>query len=197
MADTTAPESLAVLRRRQGRREEWVLQTKLAELLTQYLDPRSTFWSGVENAPRGAKAGHFQRRRGVRPGLPDLLVLHDGRLLGLELKSKRGVPSAAQRAVALEIKSAGGRWYLARSVKAALTALTLEGVVFRRRWRAAAQLAPWEGPFPDAAQRMPQHPRVAAERRAAQRRWRARQAARRAAQPSPIIPAPEPSDARA
>lgn len=196
MAGGAAPGSLAVQRRRQSRREEWVLQTKLAERLARYLDPRTTFWSGVENAPRGAKAGHFQRLRGVRSGLADVLVLHDGKLVCIELKSKRGVPSAAQRAVSLEIKAAGGRWWLARSVKAALTALAREGVPLGR-WRPPVRLQDWEGPFSDPQARLPQHPRVAAERRAAQQRCRARQRAReiarRAEQPSPATLDPQPA----
>ena len=58
-------------------------------------------------------------------------------------------------------------------------ALHLSGVVFRRRWK-PPRLKPWEGPFADPTQRLPQAPDVAALRRAARRRWRARQRARAA-----------------
>ena len=50
-------------------------------------------------------------------------------------------------------------------------AMHLSGVVFRRRWK-PPRLKPWEGPFADPAQRLPQAPDVAARRRAARRRWR-------------------------
>jgi hypothetical protein len=69
---------------------------------------------------------------------------------------------------------------MARSARAALMALHLSGVVFRRKWK-LPRLKPWEGPFADPHQRLPQAPDVAARRRAARRRWRARQRVREAA----------------
>ena len=59
-------------------------------------------------------------------------------------------------------------------------ALHLSGVVFRRQWK-PPRLEPWEGPFADPTQRLPQAPDVAARRRAARRRWRVRQRVREAA----------------
>jgi len=44
------------------------------------------------------------------------------------------------------------------------------------------QLRPWEGPFADPTRRLPQAPEVAAQRRAAQQRWRERQRVRVAAE---------------
>jgi hypothetical protein len=61
----------------------------------------------------------------------------------------------------------GGR----REARAALMALHLSGVVFRRRWK-APRLKPWEGPFADPTRRLPRAPNVAARRR-----WLARQRA--------------------
>jgi hypothetical protein len=49
--------------------------------------------------------------------------------------------------------------------------------VFRRKWE-PPHLQPWEGPFADPTQRLPQHPKVAAERQEAKRRYRLRQAMR-------------------
>jgi hypothetical protein len=43
------------------------------------------------------------------------------------------------------------------------------------------RLKPWEGPFADPRRRLPQAPDVAAQRRAARRRWRMRARAREAA----------------
>jgi hypothetical protein len=62
---------------------------------------------------------------------------------------------------------------MARSARAAMMALHLEGVVFRRNWK-PPRLRPWEGPFVGTEKRLPQHPQVANERRAARRRWRER-----------------------
>jgi hypothetical protein len=75
---------------------------------------------------------------------------------------------------------AGVTWWMARSARAALMALHLSGVVFRRRWK-PPRLKPWEGPFADPTQRLPRAPDVAAQRRAARQRWRERQRIRVAA----------------
>jgi hypothetical protein len=54
-----------------------------------------------------------------------------------------------------------------------VTAVYRSGVPFRCR-REPPRLEPWEGPFPDPTQRLPQHPEVAAERREVARRYRLR-----------------------
>jgi hypothetical protein len=182
MTDSGAAGSLAVQRRREGRHEEFAEQTRLVEMLQELLDP-CTFFSSLENRPRSRLAGVFQRRRHVRAGLPDLMVLHNAKAVFIELKSKRGVPSAAQKQICAELRAAGADWYLARSALAALTALHRSGVAFCRPWKPPL-LQAWEGPFTftNLNERLPQHPQVSVERREAQRAWRERQRARKAAQ---------------
>jgi hypothetical protein len=178
-----AAGSFAALRRRESRRQEWTEQIKLAEMLHKYLTAADTFWTSLENKPISRLSGLFQKRRGVRSGLPDVLVIWRGRPIFVELKSRAGVASKVQKRVRSEMLPAGADWWLARSARAALMALHLSGVVFRRRWK-PPRLQPWEGPFADPDRRLPQAPDVAARRRAARRRWRLRQraaAAQRAA----------------
>jgi hypothetical protein len=174
MTESAAPESLAVQRRRESRRQEWSEQTKLAALLAKYLDPESTFWTSLENKPISRVSGMFQKRRGVRSGLPDVLVISRGKSIFVELKSRRGVASKAQKQIRLEMLPVGATWWMARSARAAMMALHLSGVVFRRKWK-PPRLKPWEGPFADPNERLPQAPDVAARRRAAGRRSRERQ----------------------
>jgi len=107
----------------------------------------------------------------VRSGLPNVLALYRGKLIFIELKSRRGVASEAQKQIRLELLPCGATWWLARSARAALMALHLEGVIFRRKWK-PPRLKPWEGPFVDPTRRLPQALEVAADRRAARRRWR-------------------------
>ena len=71
MTDSARAESLAVRRRRESRRQEWAEQTKLAEMLDKYLNPADTFWTSLENKPISLLSGLFQKRRGVRSGIPD------------------------------------------------------------------------------------------------------------------------------
>jgi hypothetical protein len=182
MTDNEAAESLAVQRRRLSRLEEFAEQVRLVEQLQELLDPGVVFFSALENRPRSALAGLLQKRRGVRAGLPDLMIIVNWRPpVFIEMKSKRGVPSAAQRRVFAELRAAGADVYLARTSAAALEALRRSNVPFRRPWE-PPELQPWEGPFAfaDSDQHLPQEPGVRAERRAAQRRWRERQRARRA-----------------
>lgn len=184
MADNPAAQAYATAQRRKSGREEFATQAKLAELLAMYVDPATTFWSGLENKPRSRLSGLLQKRRGVKAGLTDVLVIYRDPERGvvkpifLELKSRRGVASEAQKKIRTELLASGAAWWLARSASAALQALRLEGVVFRYPWEPAEELEAWEGPFADPTQRLPQHPEVAAERAAARRRWRERQASR-------------------
>ena len=177
---SAAAGSFAAQRRRESRHQEWSEQTKLAALLAKYLDPESTFWTSPENKPISRVSGMFQKRRGVRSGLPDVLVISRGKPIFVELKSRGGVASKTQKQIRLEMLPVGATWWMARSARAAMMALHLSGVVFRRRWK-PPRLQPWEGPFADPTRRLPQAPDVAARRRAARRRSRERQRASKAA----------------
>jgi hypothetical protein len=184
MLESIQVESLAVQRRRESRREEWEEHTRLAGLLIEYLDPGTTFWTSLENKPLSPVSGMFQKLRGVRSGLPDVVVLHrhgtSTIVIFIELKSRRGKVSHTQKQVRAEMLPANAKWWLARTARAALMALHLSGVVFRRKWR-LPRLDPWEGPFADPTQPMPVPPDVAAEWRDGRRWRRARQRERIAA----------------
>jgi hypothetical protein len=177
MPESAAVETLAVRRRRESRREEWTEHTRLAALLDKYLDPAFTFWTSLENKPLSMLSGLFQKRRGVRSGLPDVLVLfrraRGTLVIFIELKSRRGRVSPVQKQVRAEMLPTGALWWMARSARAALTAVHLSGVPFRRKWK-PLNLKAWEGPFADPTRRLPQHPVVAAERREEKQRYRLR-----------------------
>jgi len=108
MVKSATPTSLAVRRRRESRSEEWREHIRLAELLAEYLDPACTFWTSLENKPISAVTGMFQKMRGVRRGLPDVLVIYrDGArlcVIFIELKSRRGVASKAQKQIRSDSK---------------------------------------------------------------------------------------------
>src|SRR6516165_11524878 len=180
MTDSGPIASLAVQRQRLSRREEFAAQVRLAAMLAEHLDPTCTYWTSLENKPRSPMGGVFQRMRGCRPGIPDLVVIQQqpGSVLivFVELKSRRGVASKAQKQARAEMLPAGAVWIMARSARAAMVGLYRAGIRFRRPWE-PPPLESWEGPFDDPHQRLPQHPEVAAQRRAAQRAWRERQRA--------------------
>jgi len=164
-------------RRRKYRRQEWIEQMKLAQLLAKYLDPATTFWTSLENKPSSRLNGVLQKKRGVRSGLPDVMVVFSRRPVFVEVKSRAGIASKAQKQVRDELLTAGCEWWMCRSARAALTALRRSGVEFRRPWK-PSKLRAWEGPFADPTKRLPQAPDVAAHRREVTRRWRERMRAR-------------------
>ncbi len=170
------PGEFAQRERRKYRREEWAEQTKLAQLLTKYLDPATTFWTVLENKPRSLLSGLLQKKRGMRSGLPDVMVIC-WKVVFIEVKSRSGRASRAQKRVREELTAVGCVWWMARSARAALMALHRSGVPFRRPWK-LPEVKPWEGPFDGSEKRLPQHPAIAARQREYARRWRERKRAR-------------------
>ena len=62
----------------------------------------------------------MRKKRGVKPGVPDILILYRGKLIAIELKSRRGQCSWSQRAVRERLLRAGARWWVCRSANAAM-----------------------------------------------------------------------------
>jgi hypothetical protein len=171
-----------------ARREEWQQQVKLSALLDKWLDPASTFATATDPVAASAMAGAMRRKRGVKAGVPDTLVVHRRKrsgckLITIEMKSPGGRCSASQRTAREALLRAGAQWWECRSAHAAMWALTKSGVKFRvivredgttERWQ-QPRLAPWEVPRRDPAEPRPNAPDVAARRQAVRQRWLARQ----------------------
>jgi len=111
-------------------------------------------------------SGAMRKKRGVKPGLPDTLVLHRGKLVTLELKSQQGQCSRPQRLVRERLLRAGAQWWVARSARAAMWALRKSGVTFRTAsnddgtlecWQ-QPKLSAWEVPKRNPHERRPRAP---------------------------------------
>jgi len=85
----------------------------------------------TEPGPRGAKRQAILVGMGVHPGFADLMVLCDGRVLFLELKSLKGRLSPNQEAFRDTVCAQGFGWALVRSVDDALGALADNGFTSR------------------------------------------------------------------
>jgi hypothetical protein len=179
-----------------ARREEWLMQVKVARLFATWL-PADCFWTATDATTTSPTTGLMRKKRGCRAGLPDLLILFRGKLIAVELKSRGGRCSPAQRLTREALIAAGGAWWEARSANAAMWALAERGVTFRmiarndgtiECWR-QPELAPWEVPRRDPAEPRPSAPGVAARRRTAQRRWRERRKAARITEQSAAVEA--------
>ena len=85
----------------------------------------------TEPGPRGAKRQAILVGMGVHPGFADLMVLCDGRVLFLELKSLKGRLSPSQEAFRDAVLAQGHAWALVRSLDDALAALADHGFTTR------------------------------------------------------------------
>jgi len=163
--------------RRKRRPSQWRLveayeQRKLAELLPRLIIPGTCFWSAIENKPRSAISGKYQKEAGVRSGFPDLLFLRaDKPTVFIEMKSPVGRVSKKQREIRSELLAQGCKWFLCRSAASALVALHRVGVAFDPGWQ-PPKLEPWEQPIEDPSEPHPRHPSLTAQRREAKRRYR-------------------------
>ena len=146
-------------------------------MLTRLIVPGTASWTAIENKPRTAISGMYQKLAGVRSGFSDLIFLRaDKPTILIEMKSPVGALSKVQRGIRAELLAQGCRWFLCRSAAAALVALHRAGIEFRsvagRPWQ-PPKLEPWEEPFEDPSERHPRHPSLRARRREAKRRQRA------------------------
>ena len=85
----------------------------------------------TEAGPRGAKRQAILVGMGVHTGFADLIVLCEGRVLFLELKSFKGRLSPAQEAFRDAMLAQGFGWALVRSLEDALGALADHGFTSR------------------------------------------------------------------
>ena len=157
----------------QWRHYEAYQQRILAELLTRLIVPGTCFWTSIENKPRSAISGVYQKQAGVRSGFPDLIFLRADRPpIFIEMKSPVGRLSKAQREIRAELVAQGCNWFLCRSAEPALVALHRAGIAFRPGALQPPKLEPWEEPVENLSERHPRHPPLTAKRREAKLRQR-------------------------
>lgn len=104
-------------------RPEDALQTTVASYLDRAL-PHASWWTATAN---GAWLGGDKRRRmiqasrlkrtGVKSGAPDIIILHDGRFFGIEMKMPGESLTEKQMEAEDQIAIAGGGFTVARSVE--------------------------------------------------------------------------------
>jgi hypothetical protein len=163
-------------RKRLRQHEEWSEQSKLCRLLDRRLDPACSDWTATDGVAASANSGRSRKLRGIKPGVPDVLVWYRGRTITIELKSRYGVCSTSQRERRERLLCAGVEWWECRSANAAMWALAASGVEFRviihkdgtiERWQ-RPELADWESPRRDPVESRPNAPEALARGRAAQ-----------------------------
>lgn len=109
----------------------------VAEYLSLALQP-PTFWTTIGHGPRGGGLGGMMRGKqikamGAKAGFPDLIIIHEGKLFGIELKAPKKYPSPEQRAVHKELRNAGCEVFIARSVMEVALALETWAIPLRAK----------------------------------------------------------------
>lgn len=105
----------------------------VADFLNAVL-PRNAWWSSIGHGgfALDARTGARMKRAGVKAGVPDILIVYDGRAHFLELKAGKGRPSPAQVAVFEALAAAGCVTHgIARSLDDVAYALHVWGVPLR------------------------------------------------------------------
>jgi hypothetical protein len=115
------------------RHDESQLQRAVHQFLTAAL-PASAVHFAVPNGLMRSKIARARAQgEAVRAGVPDLCVIASGRPIFIELKSAKGVVSAAQRETQRRLIYAGADVCLCRSVEQVEASLLEIGVPLRGR----------------------------------------------------------------
>jgi hypothetical protein len=92
--------------------------------------PAGTFWTHFPAGCRRSRVtGAILKGMGARAGVPDLLIVRDGRLFVLELKAGRGGLSDTQRETHAEMRAAGAVIGTASGIDEAVDTLVEWGII--------------------------------------------------------------------
>lgn len=96
--------------------------------------PDDVWWSTIEHRnAKDAREGAMRKARGVKPGVPDILLCYGGALYCIEMKTRTGTLSPAQKDRRIELKRAGAHWAICRSVDDVIRQLRAWGIPINAR----------------------------------------------------------------
>lgn len=100
---------------------EYVLHCLVSNLLNTILNSEWTCWSSVENSNHtGGTLGMIKqakdKRKGVKKGFPDIIIMYSGTCLCIELKAGKNTTTDIQDAFHDRIRQSGNNVEVARSI---------------------------------------------------------------------------------
>mgnify|MGYP003625222010 FL=1 len=108
-------------------------ENQIQRQIKQYLDIvllADSFWTAINPIPsKSIIAAANSKAMGMKAGVPDLLILHKGRTIWIEVKKEGGYLSRKQKEVHEKIAMAGGDVFTARSVEDVQKLLQKWGVI--------------------------------------------------------------------
>jgi VRR-NUC domain-containing protein len=113
------------------RHEEADLQRSVHQYLSWALPPDAVHYAVPNGLMRSQKARARAQGEGVAAGIPDIAIVHRGRALFVELKSRRGVMSPEQRSMLRKLEYCGCPVLLCRSAPEVEAGLRGLGVPLR------------------------------------------------------------------
>ena len=91
------------------------------------------WWTTIGHGRPGRLQSAIQKGMGVKPGVPDIMVIDGGRAIFIELKAPRGQVSEAQRECHRSIRRAGSGVRVCKTLDEVISALEEWGVPLRYR----------------------------------------------------------------
>jgi hypothetical protein len=115
------------------KRPEEATHRAIASALAVCLPKPWLYWHTPNGAKRSKAEGGILKALGTRPGIPDLFVAGEGRVIALEVKAAKGRLSPAQRDTIGSLAEAGIPTIMVRSIDEAIDALKALGVPLKGR----------------------------------------------------------------
>lgn len=125
--------SLMPVRRVARRHDEDDLQRAVMVFLDWSLPPDAVAFAVPNGGKRGKREAARMRGMGVKAGIPDICVIHSGRVAFIELKARRGVMSPAQKDMTRRLVYCRTAVFMCKSVDEVDEALRTVGVQLRTR----------------------------------------------------------------
>jgi len=92
-------------------------ESELEKLCLTYVNTYCTLacWKVKAGGQRHTFGGKEFFKKSSMPGFPDIMLLYNGKFIGVELKVAKGRQSLVQKECQLKIENAGGLYYICRS----------------------------------------------------------------------------------
>ena len=109
------------------------MQRQIVDALAWLLPPTGMAFA-IPNQRRGATHAELTAlvQQGLRPGVPDLAVVHNGRVVMVEIKTDTGRLSPVQKLTIADLDRCGVPTVVARSLQAVIDGLEANGVALRQ-----------------------------------------------------------------
>jgi hypothetical protein len=93
-------------------------ESEIEKLCTDYLChyPSIEYWKFKVSGQIHSRAGRTFRKKSNTPGWPDLVIIHNSKFIGIELKAIDGRQSDVQKLCQAKIVRGGGLYYIIRSI---------------------------------------------------------------------------------